>query len=285
MKPATVAGIASALGVDAASIEAPVDPPAPAGDLRADIDQYKSLDACVAERSRLDPLVGDALEALGYDTFLRDACRVLDAAKAKEPKRCEAIDASALRARCAAVVAAFAGDPDACPWEVGSRPLLGRDSTCVAEAAHDPRLCAGAARDACETCAALVWRDPKRCEGLPAAADRGACRRDVQRWAGVLAAPAEGLAPLAKPTAKLVLVPLEGTSPSVERETDVTDAVERGVVLAEGRDGVRFDIGTMREEARGYFAAAPVSRPYASFSIFVPVGTKQARIEQAELGV
>jgi hypothetical protein len=59
---------------------ASADPPALAGDLGADIEGFTTVDACVAAHAGVDPLVGDALEGIGYDTLLRDACRALEAA-------------------------------------------------------------------------------------------------------------------------------------------------------------------------------------------------------------
>src|ERR1019366_1781105 len=94
-----------ALGLDGGSLEVRLDPPAPAGDLKAEIARFTTLDACVDGLARVDPIAGDALEAIGYDTFLRDACRVLDATKANDPGRCPAIEASSLEARCRTTVA------------------------------------------------------------------------------------------------------------------------------------------------------------------------------------
>src|ERR1019366_5592349 len=51
-----------------AGLEVGGAPPAPAGDLKAEIARFTTLDACVNERARVDPIVGDALEAIGYDT-------------------------------------------------------------------------------------------------------------------------------------------------------------------------------------------------------------------------
>ncbi len=138
-EPVPVASVAKALGVDAASLEVAVDPPAAAGDLQAEIQGFGGIDACVEQKAHLDPLLGDALEAIGYDTFVRDACRVLDAAKAGDPARCDAIDASSLRRQCVSTVAVSKGDADACPWNIPSRPEDGRDTWCLAMAARDPR--------------------------------------------------------------------------------------------------------------------------------------------------
>ena len=131
-EPVPVASVAKALGVDAGELEPAVDPPAAAGDLQAEIQGFTSVDACVEQRAHLDPLLGDALEAIGYDTFVRDACRVLDAAKAGDAARCDAIDASSLRRQCVGTVAASKGDADLCPWNIPSRPEGGRDTWCLA---------------------------------------------------------------------------------------------------------------------------------------------------------
>src|ERR1044071_6588769 len=60
-----------------AGIELAVDPSPPSGDLKSDIESFTTLDACVRARAMADPLLGDAIEALGYDTLMRDACRIL----------------------------------------------------------------------------------------------------------------------------------------------------------------------------------------------------------------
>src|SRR5688572_18341673 len=92
--PANPSGMAAVLGIDASTLGDPVDPPAPAGDLKAELDRFVNVEQCVAERSKVDPLVGDALRAIGYDTFFRDACRLLEAAKDKKRETCERIDSS-----------------------------------------------------------------------------------------------------------------------------------------------------------------------------------------------
>jgi hypothetical protein len=114
--PATPASVAAALGIDAGGLVDTADPPAPAGDLKAELDRFVNVETCVKERANLDPLVGDALRAIGYDTFLRDACRLLEAAKDKKRETCDRIDSSALRTRCQSWVAMVAQTPDA--WRV-----------------------------------------------------------------------------------------------------------------------------------------------------------------------
>src|SRR5580658_9409690 len=110
-------------GADASDLSG-VDPPALTGDLASEVEGFTTVDACVDRHARVDPLVGDALEAIGYDTLFRDACRILEAAKAKDSKRCLAIETSPLRERCLATVAELAGEPDACPWRFDSRKAL-----------------------------------------------------------------------------------------------------------------------------------------------------------------
>src|ERR1700690_2472132 len=126
---ASPSAIASALGIDAAALGvALVDPEKPAGDLAADLASFTSVEACMKQRTAsLDPLVGDAVDAIGYDTFLRDACRMLEAAKNKDAKKCELIDASSLRARCRTITAMVAADVESCPLKAPSKPELGRD--------------------------------------------------------------------------------------------------------------------------------------------------------------
>ena len=113
------------------SLTVPVDPPAPAGDLKSELERFVNVDTCVAERAKLDPLVGDALGAIGYDTFLHDACRLLEAAKTKKREACDKIDASPLRARCQSLVAIAARTPESCP--------LLFDGTCRPASPHPDR--------------------------------------------------------------------------------------------------------------------------------------------------
>ncbi|HKQ70722.1 MAG TPA: hypothetical protein VJT73_15355 [Polyangiaceae bacterium] len=63
---------------------AEVDPVAPSGDLKSDVEAFTTLDACAAARAVKDPLLGDAIGALGYDTLARDACRILEAMKTRD---------------------------------------------------------------------------------------------------------------------------------------------------------------------------------------------------------
>jgi hypothetical protein len=286
--------VASALHVDASSLEVPVDPPPPAGDIKADVERFTTLDACVAERAKLDPVVGDALRAIGYETFLRDACRVLEATKKKDAGVCKAIDASSLRAHCEASLAMYAADADACPWEVPSRPQYGRDAMCVAVSLRDARFCAGVERARRATCLALARRDPKQCEAGVTSSERAACARELARWRGALDANGKGVAEgdaLTKPEGKLSVHGVEGSPEPTQPEVDIADDVSRGIVLFEQRDGLRFDVGMLREAGLTTFAPTPVAHPYVGFTLFAPAGKEgkevrtDAKVERAELGV
>lgn len=280
--PAPIASVARALGVDAADLEPgnPRDPPAPSGDLKAELDTFANIDACVKDHARMDALVGDALEAIGYDTFLRDACRVLDAAAARDTTRCRAIDASALRARCEATVAEIAGTPDACPWEITSRPTRGRAPACLAIASRDDRLCAGAADPLTRaTCEATTKHDDAPCAALPLPQDHARCARDADRWRR--ATPADESGPEALVASGALQV--DGLVAGKRLDVDLAPALARGVVLVERIDGVRFTVGPLTDAGPGFVASSPHVRATLALELLVPAGAKDARVERAEL--
>ena len=103
---ASPSAVASALGIDAGAIAVEAtDPAPPSGDLKTEMLRFRSLDACVKEHAGTDPLVGDSLYAIGYDTVIRDSCRILEALSAKDERRCDPIASSTLRAHCQNTVA------------------------------------------------------------------------------------------------------------------------------------------------------------------------------------
>ena len=244
------------MGLDAGEFEQTVDPLAPAGDLTADIAAFTTVDSCVQTHAHLDPLVGDALEAIGYDTFLRDVCRVLDAAKARDSKRCAAIDTSTLRDRCEAVVAEIAGEPQNCPWEVSSKRSLGRRASCLAIAARDPRLCAGASEHLDRaTCEAVARHDAAPCTRLPMRADQARCTRDEQRWHTATPAADASTATPFPPWKGQLRVENEDAGPPAE--SDLAVDLARGVVLVEDRNGTHVTLGTVTEGGAGFLATSP----------------------------
>jgi hypothetical protein len=226
------------------------DPPAPAGDLKTDLDNFVNLDTCVSQRAKLDPLVGDALGSIGYDTFLRDACRMLEAAKDKKKETCERIDSSPLRRRCTSWVAMIAQAPDDCPLQYDGLPARGRVPACVAIASRDPRLCAGEGRtQARATCEAMVNKDPSKCSVLQPN-QKAQCERESTRWSSILTAPLEGLDKLPVPRATLVINDA-GT-------TDFTSDLTNGVVVVTARgERNRVEIGSVVESELARLPGAP----------------------------
>jgi hypothetical protein len=261
--------VAQLLHVDAADLEPSVDPPAPPGDLKAEIDQFTTVDACVQQRARVDPLLGDALEAIGYDTFLRDACRVLDAVKARDDKRCEAIDASLLRERCAVTFAEIMGDADACPWQISTRPDRGRDTACVAIALREPRLCTAVeARPMAAICEAITEHDPAPCNELSSRSEQTRCARAAQRWYNAIPAADATVPLLPTATGKLHVTGADG---GAWIESDLTADVARGVVLLQQRDGTRLVIGPLSAAGPGFIAPSPHVRATLALELMVPL--------------
>jgi hypothetical protein len=159
------------------------DPAGPPGDLAAEIEGFVDLKNCVRARRLTDAAVADSLEALGYDSFLTDACRGLDALKSRSKAPCGPILSSALRLHCEAQVGMLAGDPALCPVDEHVTGLPQHDPLCLAAARRDVRPCAALPGQERATCEGLVAHDPARC-GLD---DR--CSRLVHRWKPVLPMP------------------------------------------------------------------------------------------------
>ena len=272
----------TALGIDAGVLGEPLDPPAPAGDLQAELDRFVNVDQCVAERAKLDPLIGDALGAIGYETFLRDACRLLEAAKDRKRETCDKIDSSALRSRCQSWVAMVSQTPDACPMQFEGLVTRGRSPSCVAIAAKDPRLCNGESRTVQRaTCEAMVARDPGKCDAL-LPNQRPLCQREVARWRTVLAPPLEGLEKLPAPRGKLTIRGVSGTPDPPTTEADLSQDFARGVVVVTARDRIRIELGTVVESEAARIAASPQKRPRVGLAaVFEPkakdVGGPSAR--------
>jgi hypothetical protein len=272
--PPTSSGVHASL--DGGDLSENGDPPPLAGNLAAEIEAFTTVDACVMRRAQLDPLIGDALDAIGYDTLLRDACRMLDAAKARDAKRCAAIDASSLRERCQSAVAEIGGAADGCPWRVDSKRAMGRDPACVALAARDERLCAGIRQPLGRvTCGAIAGHAPARCGALARPGERARCEREVARWESVIPPPSgdhrQGLAS----TGKLTVTLGDAGAPVV---TDLQAEVNEGVVLVVGRMGTRLTLGPSSDFGVGRFPASPTAETALTLELLLPAtGTKLAR--------
>lgn len=267
-QPAPAPSSLADLGIDAGPLDLS-DPPPPAGDLKAEIERFVNVDTCVAERAKLDPLVGDALRAIGYDTFLRDACRLLEAAKDKKRETCDKVDSSALRARCQSWVAIIGQTPDACPLVYEAFPARGRSASCVAIAGRDPRLCTGEGRAAPRaTCEALAMRDEAKCDPL-LPNDRAACKREVARWRGLLSAPLEGLPKLPAVHAKMTVKGDGPTPDPATPEVDLGADFARGAVVVTLRDRVRVEVGSLGESEAVRIAPTPQKRPRVGLAVLL----------------
>jgi hypothetical protein len=271
--------------MEAGELELRVDPPAAAGDLAGEIAAFTTVDACVDSHAHLDPLLGDALEAIGYDTFVRDACRVLDAAKARDPKRCDAIDASALRRQCTTTVAAVVGNADLCPWMVASRPALGRDASCLAIASRDPRLCAAeetsAARASCE---AIARHDTASCTKLPLKADQARCKRDADRWRNVSVA-ASGPQPRdsGSSAVEATLHVESAEDAGAPIDANLAPDLGRGLVVVTERGGDRFSVGPLSDSGVGFVAPSPHVQATLGLELFASSDGKRVEVNRAEL--
>lgn len=273
--------IAKAWGIDAGVSVGAVDPPAPAGDLAREIARFTTVEACVAERGQIDPLLGDALGAIGYETLLTDSCRTLEALKVSNGEACARISALSLRTRCLANVAMAKHEPDACPLDIPNMPDRGRLSTCVAVAARDPRLCVSEPRFGRALCDALAHRDAKRCASL-AAADRDACAREVARWYGLLAEPKGSVQPLAT-RLQVEMEPAGGPAmdpKDLEQPLDLT----RGLVVVQTPAGLSLRLGSLeRGGSVALWIPPPLGRVRMAMRLLV--ADAGARVEQFELDI
>jgi hypothetical protein len=209
----------------------------------------------VTQHAVLDPVVGDAVRSIGYDTLLRDACRVLQAIKLKDASPCTAITASALQERCAALVAMATQDPDKCPWYATAEKELGRDPTCLAIASHDPRTCAAASSTTTATCEALASGDGARC--AKATGDELAtCTRDFTRQRALLAVERDAH-DATTPKARVDIHGADGGKDPAATNVDLSANVLGGAVVSSAAsDGVHIELArdletTLKLASRG----------------------------------
>ena len=239
------------------------DPAAPAGDLAAELEAFTTMRDCVTKHRVEDPVVADALDAMGYDSFVGDACRSLRAMKEKTFAPCREVLASAVRDRCESNVAILVGDESLCPLRDRVAGVPEHDPTCLAGARRDVRPCAaflGFQRAACE---GFVARDVSRCGTDPR------CRRHVTRWKSSLPVP-KGEAPLPSGV-ELTLRALDPTADAgVRDETHALVAeAEAGVLLVKRASGTQVLLGDVlplagSEVRAGFLIELPdTSRPKA----------------------
>jgi hypothetical protein len=270
--PASPASVVAMLGLDAGALIETTDPPPPAGDLKADLDRFVSVETCVKERANVDPLVGDALRAIGYDTFLRDACRLLEAAKDQKREKCDRIDSSALRLRCQSWVAMVAQTPESCPLQFDGVPTRGRNVTCLAVAGKDPRLCAGEPRTAVRAaCEAMTTREEAPCNAL-LPSDAPSCKRELARWRSLLAQPLSGLPKLPGARGKLIVKGDTGTPDPPTTDADLASELARGGVVVTSRERSRVELGMIGESETSRIAPSPNRRARLGLAVLLEPG-------------
>jgi hypothetical protein len=244
-----------------AGIETHEDPPPPSGDLKADIDSFTTLETCVRARTVSDPLLGDAIDALGYDSLTRDACRILQALKAKTTDACKPIVASALRARCESYVAVLTGDTNLCPAMNGGGGLASREPVCLARASRDERLCSAALATDRPRCKALVLGRPSEC-GRDLS-----CVRQVERYKSLLEKPPSHAAVT---THLRIEVTEVGSSDSATKSLDLDDVAAGGAIVHLTDEKVRLSLGAPKSAA--WLAAdSPLASPRAFIEVAAPL--------------
>ena len=177
-KARAVASVAEAMETKSPDVDA--EETAPAGDLQGEVDQFTDLAGCVKKHRLTDPLLADGIEALGYERFVADACRSIEAMKVRDPKRCEEAISTPMRLHCVTDYAMLVGDEARCPVSARAADVPEHDVTCLAAARRDVRPCAVLAGMARATCEGLVAHDEARC-GTDAH-----CQRLLARWKNAL---------------------------------------------------------------------------------------------------
>jgi hypothetical protein len=248
-----------------AGIDTITDPPAPSGDLKSDVDAFTTLDACVRERTVTDPLIGDAIDALGYDTLARDACRILQALKEKSPVACRPIASSALRARCESYVAIAAANPNLCPTN-GGGGLAAREPVCLARASRDERLCAAAPVLERATCRALVLGQKAECGG------DNSCVRQVERYRSLFEKPASH--PALPAHLHVEVAPETSTPKQAATSFDLDDVAAAGAIVRVGAASTRIAVGSAKTPTWPE-ADSPDATPKAFLEVSVPASSIQ----------
>lgn len=271
-----------ALGIDAQGILPVVDPPRAAGDFLADVASFSTLEECMQTRSKMDPVLGEALDNIGYDTFVRDACRVLEAAKTKDRRRCTLIDSSTLKQRCMAAVAIVTKDETTCP---GAAPGIerGLDPMCLAEALRSPAMCAAVEPRDRARCDAIVGKDDKACDKLLITEEHQTCVRDSLRWRSAMSDGAAVVASVA-PVKATLEVHGDGRPDPAATSFDMGADVARGVVIVKDQKQTRFAIGEL-EDVLLPKAAAPTSRAKLALKVSFGADVTKSEVKDAMLSV
>jgi hypothetical protein len=277
--PAAPSVVASKLKLDA-SLELESDPiVGPPGDLLVEAAAFTTVEECAKKHAPTDPLLLDAIEALGYETILRDTCRTLEALKSKNIGACKPIEVPRLRARCESSYAMAMQDVNQCPM-LGSEE--GHDPLCLAIAARTPALCAGVDTFENRVTCEVTFRGDRAttaCSGLGLAA-KVRCERFATRMRGYMS-DAKALT-LTPPIFRLALEPEDG---SAKIDVDLSREIARGVLVTEARGQRRVRIGYARHQAGTLYV--PSANQRARMSLVATTGKTlgTATIEHMEIEV
>jgi hypothetical protein len=286
---ATVVSTAALVAANKLRAESPdaelrLDPPALPGDLAGDLAGFESVAKCVELHGALDPLLGDGLSSLGYQTFVYDACTGLAAAKAKRTQLCSEIGASAMRAGCERLVAIVARDPDACPLAADGAEFGGRNPECVAVAMRDARYCAsvGSLNERAH-CLAIAGMSATQCAGL-APIERRRCERDLARMTNILPPVVQ------EPAFTVASAELRIGQVEAEDKREAAPPVvlgrlaERGIVLVDRGSRIEALVGFELYESQGSVASGPTQRPHIAARVHVDANGV-AGLDRLELDV
>jgi hypothetical protein len=258
-----------------AGIERALDPAAPGGDLQRDLAEFTTLDACARSHRVIDPVLADAVDALGYDTLVRDACRILQALKARDVQLCQPIAAAPLRQRCESQVAVLAGQPALCPLVSVSSEVPAREPVCLARASRDERLCAAALGTDRAFCQALVRGRSSDC------GNDGACVRQVERFRTLLEKPASHEPFAARLHIELASEP--GQADRFERAYDLDDLAAGGAIARPVGDKVRFIVGAPKTALWPAWDSPSVA-PRLFLALSVPIKPQSPPAERGDAG-
>jgi hypothetical protein len=274
-----------------ADLERETDPVGAAGDLKAEAAQFTTLEACALKHAPSDAFLTDAIESLGYDTLLRDACRTLEAIHKADVRSCAAIEANLMRSRCHATFAIALAKPEHCPLAIDGK---GHDLLCIAISSRTPALCLTTetldTRIQCEAALAGSKGNNKRCEALPKGA-KARCERFAERMRGFIVE--SDLQTLTLPKTSLVLKVVgdanaDAADSKSESETDLGREVARGVLLTEERGKFfTLQVGRALRAPGTLYVPSPTLRPRIAFTLSVAKAssTGLAKVEQLEIDV
>ncbi|MBX7194969.1 MAG: hypothetical protein K1X94_23145 [Sandaracinaceae bacterium] len=185
----------------------------------------ESIDACLARvESETPSSVRETIEAIGYDSLLRDSCRARVAEEERSIVPCAEIEARLVRRSCETRVAIAARDPGLCPsGTTGHEPL------CLALASRDRSLCRAAPHLEREACRELLGEEDACTESIAPELCRSLVARHRSRLGAV--APMPEAPPATREPPELVVSltrEVEGEPDAPIGEEEALTAFDRG---------------------------------------------------------